>query len=358
MFYRSMTQWLGGIGIIVVFIAVFPQLGVAGRQLFNTEMPGPNEDRLTPRLRQTAVALLSVYLALTILCLLGYWLAGMPLYDAVAHALTTVSAGGFSTGSAELAGFGLPLAEVIAIIFMFLAGANFSLQYRALGGRPRELLRDAEFRAYLAVTVVAGGLLMLMLLPGTPLESIRLGLMQAISIISTTGFNSGVEWSAQAQLLLLALMFVGGSAGSAAGSVKVIRWLIVLRSTGKEVQRLLHPRAALPLRVGGRVISVEVLRSITAFFTLYMLVVGLSAIALILLGTDHVTSFSAAMASTSLVGFAFDAQGLPIDFATLPPLGRVVLMFDMYAGRLEIVTVAVLLVPDWWRRWRPGRLGR
>ncbi len=350
--YRSLSQWLGGIGIIIVFVAMFPQLGVAGRQLFQTEAPGPTESRLAPRLRQSAAALVSVYLVLTLLASLTFWLSGMPGFHALARALTTVSAGGFSTLPDAAGSFSLPVTESLAILFMFLAGANFSLQYRALSGRAKELIRDSEFRTYLFILLGAGMLLSLLLVTqGASLEGIRKALFQVASILSTTGATTaGLEqWGARSHGLLLVLMLVGGSAGSAAGSIKVIRWLVVLRSTGAEVKRLLHPRAALPLRVGRWQISPDVLRGMTAFFTLYFLVVGTGTVALLALGLPYVTSLGAALSATSLVGIAFNADGSLLDYAALPALAKVVLMFCMYAGRLEIVTVAVLFVPGWWR---------
>ncbi len=346
--YRSLTQWLGGIGIIIVFVAVFPQLGVAGRQLFVGEEPGPREDRLSPRLRFASGALLSIYVSLTVLAFLSYWLAGMGALQAAAYAFSTLAAGGFAAMPDSAGTFDLPIFEFIALVFMLLAGTNFTLQYRAWQGRFRESLRDVEFRTYLLVAAAGTGVLLL-LLAGS--GGVLKAAFQVVSVITTTGFTASgmTEWPQQAQLLLLALMFVGGCAGSAAGGIRIMRWLIVLRSTGKEVQRMLHPRAALPLKIGHRLITPEVLRSTAAFFTVYVLLVAVSAFALTLLGLEHVSSFSAALGSVGLVGFGFTADGQLLDFASLPGAAKAVLMFDMYAGRLEIVTLAVLLVPGFWR---------
>ena len=355
--YRSFSQWLGGIGIIIVFAAVFPQLGVAGRQMFMGEEPGPREDRLSPRLRFASAALLSIYASLTVLAFLSYWLAGLDPLAAASYAFSTLAAGGFAATPDAAGTFDLPVFEFIALLFMLLAGTNFTLQYRAWHGRFNELLRDVEFRTYLAVIIVASGLLLLLLRgSGTALDA----LFQVVSVITTTGYAaSGLEaWPQQAQLLLLALMFVGGSAGSAAGGIRIMRWLIVLRSSSKEVMRQLHPRAALPLKIGHRLITPEVLRSTTAFFTLYVLLIAVSAFALNLLGVDQVTSLSAALSSVGLNGFAFNGDGTLLDFATLPSAAKAILIFDMYAGRLEIVTLAVLLVPGFWRlprRRNPAR---
>lgn len=352
--WRALSQWLGGIGIIVVFAAVFPQLGVAGRQLFIGEEPGPREDRLAPRLRQAAAALLAVYVALTLLSLLSYWIAGLDLLHAAAYAAATLAAGGVSILPEAAGTFELPVFEFIGLLFMLLAGTNLTLQYRAWNGRVAELFRDAEFRSYLVV-IGLGSLLLFVLLRGS--GGVLSALFQVVSVITTTGFTTQgmTEWPQQAQLLLLALMFVGGCAGSAAGGIRIMRWLIVLRSTGKEVQRMLHPRAALPLRIGHRLITPEVLRSTAAFFTVYVLLVGVSAFALALLGLDHLAALSSALSSTGLVGFAFQADGQFVDFGLLPAAAKAVLLFDMYAGRLEIVTLAVLLVPGFWRLPRRRR---
>ena len=266
--YRSLSQWLGGIGIIVLFIAVFPQLAIAGRQLFFAEAPGPTEDQLTPRLRNTASAVLIVYVGLSVLCAFVYWFAGMSPYNAVAHTFTTLAASGFSPRPLSFQEFN-PAIQWTAVLFMSVAGVNFALQYQLFVGRPKDLLRDVEFRTYLSVLFVAALLLTFALRGDYGLaESIRHALFQAVSIMTTTGYASVdfIEWSQQAQMILLVLMFIGGSAGSAAGGVKVIRWLIVAHNMGREVRRSLHPRAVLPVRVGNRLIEEEVLRAVTAFF--------------------------------------------------------------------------------------------
>lgn len=345
--YRSLSQWLGGIGIIVVFAAVFPQLGVAGRQLFMGEEPGPREDRLAPRLRHAALALLAVYSALTALSLLSYWLAGMDLLHAASYAFATMSAGGFSTTAAATAPFDQNVFAFIGILFMLLAGTNLTLQYRAFSGRWSELTRDVEFRTYLLVIAV-GTLLLLLVLGGGSVTGV---LLQVVSVITTAGFtvNGVADWPQAAQLLLVTLMFVGGSAGSAAGGIRIMRWLIMLQSAGKEVQRLLHPRAALPLRIGHRLITGDVLRSTTTFFVLYVVIVLISAGGLVLLGLDPVAGLSAALSTVGLTGFGFTGDGQLLDFASLGAGAKAILIFDMYAGRLEIVTLAVLLVPGFWQ---------
>jgi len=350
--WRAFSQWVGGVGIIVLFIAVFPQLALAGRQLFFSETPGPTEERLTPRLRNTASAVLLVYLGLTLACTAAYVAAGLPFAEALEHALTTVAAGGFSSSPTSFEGFNNAALEWTAILFMTLAGVSFALQYRALMGRPRELTRDPELRAYLLIIAVAS-VLVAVALRGSyeGLLALRHGLFQVISILTTTGYASAdfALWPQQAQVLLIMLMFVGGSAGSAAGGIKVMRWLIIGQSTAQEVRRALHPRAVLPVRVGNRSISDEVLRAVAGFITLYVGLFAVSTAVLAWLEADFVTAFTAAIACLGNVGPGLEAVGPMLHFAELHPLSRALLTFNMYAGRLEIVVVFIVFNGDFWR---------
>jgi trk system potassium uptake protein TrkH len=312
--WRSLTQWFGGIGILLLFIAVFPQLAIAGRQLFFTEAPGPTEERLTPRLRNTAYAVLIVYAGLTTLCALAYLAAGMSLFDAVAHAFTTVSAAGFSPEARSFETFQAPLIEWVAIVFMLFAGANFALQYRAVTGRPRELMRDAEFRAYLVIVAIATATLTLFLWRGEAFwETLRTGLFQVLSILTTT--------------------------------------------TAREVRQALHPRAVLPVRVGDRVVPEEVIRAVAAFLTLFVGLFALSVVVLVAFGADFVTAFSASIAAVGNIGPGLASVGPMLNFAELHPVSRGVLIFDMYAGRLEVVTVFVIFTSNWWRLPRRATFG-
>lgn len=358
--WRSVSQWIGGVGIIVLFIAVFPQLAIAGRQLFFAEVPGPTEDRLTPRLRNTANAVLLVYIGLTVLCAIAYMLAGMSVYDGISHAFTTLASGGFSPNGASLEGYG-PAMQWVAIVFMVFAGANFALQYQFVIGRSLSLLRDAEFRAYVGIIVTAT-IILILALAGlyTGEERIRHALFQALTMITTTGYASAdfALWPIQAQVVLLLLMFIGGSAGSAAGGVKVIRWLIILKSTTREVHRSLHPRAVLPVRVGRQIIPDEVLRAVAAFITLYILLFTFTTAVLAWLGQDFTTALTASIAAIGNIGPGLADVGPMLNFADLHPISRALLIFGMYAGRLEIVTVFILLDPDLWRLPRGMFRGR
>ena len=349
--FRAFSQWVGGVGILVLFIAVFPQLAIAGRQIFHTEMPGPTEERLTPRLRNTAGIVLSVYLALSFVCGIAYVMAGMPVFDAVAHAFTTVAAAGFSPEARSFESYH-PAVDWVAIVFMTLAAVNFALLWRAFVGRPRELLRDPELRAYVAIVLVVGTLVTVQIAPlYLPADAVRHGFFQVVSIVTTTGYAS-VDfdaWPDAARALLVALMVIGGSAGSAAGGVKVARWLIMAQHTAREVRRALHPRAVLPLRVGDRRVGEEVVRAVAAFIALYTMLLGVSAMTLAWLGEDLTTAFTAAAATIGNVGPGLGLVGPMASFADIHPVGRGLLIFNMYAGRLELVTVFVLATPGWWR---------
>ena len=358
--WRALSQWFGGVGIIVLFIAVLPQLAIAGRQLFFTEAPGPTEEKLTPRLRNTSNAVLMVYVGLTVLCVLAYALAGMSFYDALAHAFTTLAAGGFSPQPLSFQGFMSPTLEWISIVFMTFAGANFALLYRAAAGRPRTLWRDAEFKAYLGIATVAALAIALGLYGSyNPADALRHGFFQSLSILTTTGYASAdfAVWSRGPQVVLLVLMFIGGSAGSAGGGIKVVRWLMLVQNTVREVRRTLHPRAVLPVRVGNRVVPEEVLRAVSAFITLYIGLFALTTVVLTVLGADFVTAFTASIACIGNIGPGLAAVGPMASFADLHPVSRGMLVFAMYAGRLEVVTVFVVFDPQWWRLPREWHLG-
>lgn len=350
--WRALSQWVGGVGILVLFLAVFPQLAIAGRQMFHAEMPGPNQERLTPRLRQTALAVVALYAALTVACAAAYVVAGMAPFEAIAHALGTLAAGGFSPNAESFAKYGAPTLQWIAVVFMTLSGTSFFLVYRAVAGHPRDLFRDAEFRVYLGILLAAGALLALLLVGeyGTA-DAIRHGLFQAVSMVTSTGFASTDfrEWSTPAQAVLLALMFVGGCGGSASGGVKVVRWLLIAKNTAREVRHAIHPRAVLPVRVGSRIVPEDAIRAVAAFLTLYVGLFAFTTLALVFLGADFTSAFSAAIASLGNTGPGLGPYAPLGQLETLPAAGKVLLLFAMYAGRLEVVTVFVVFTPGWWR---------
>jgi trk system potassium uptake protein TrkH len=349
--WRAMAQWIGGIGILVLFVAVFPQLAIAGRQMFFAEAPGPSEERLSPRLRHTAAAVLAVYSGLTALCIAMYLVFGMSPTDAVAHALATVSAGGFSTHAEGFAFYSSAALEWTAVAFMFLAGVSLTLLYRTLMGRPLLPFKDAEFRAYSLILIVASTVLAVQLSDSYGLDGVRHAAFQAVSIMTSTGLASAdfATWAQPALAVLLVLMLIGGSAGSASGGVKVVRWLIILKNTVREVRRTLHPRAVLPVRVGTSIVSEDVLRSVAAFITLYVGLFAVSTLLLVIFGSDFEVALTASISCIGNVGPGFGPIGPMGSFADLHPMSLGILTFVMYAGRLEVVTVFVVCMPEWWR---------
>jgi trk system potassium uptake protein len=357
-FWRAMTQWLGGMGVIALFVAVLPRLSIGGRQLFFAEAPGPTDEKLTPQIRKTAAALWSVYAGLTAAQVLALSMAGMSLYDSVCHAFTTLSAGGFSPNPLSIAGYANPAVEWIIILFMFVAGANFALHYRALRGEPMVLPRDEEFRAYAGIVLTAALLIVVLLQAGDAglIERVRVALFQALSILTTTGYAS-VDfelWNDQARMVLLVLMFIGGCAGSAAGGPKVVRQLLIARYTLLELRRTLHPRGVLPVKLGGRVVPDDVMRTVLVFFLFYLLIFAITSVIVVSLGTDLVTGMTAAIACLGNIGPGLGAVGPMASFADLHPVSKVTLTLAMWVGRLEVVTVLALLRPEVWRimRWR------
>jgi trk system potassium uptake protein TrkH len=357
--WRAVTHWLGGMGVIALFVAVLPRLAIGGRELFFAEASGPTDEKLTPQIRQTALALWRLYAGFTAAQTLALWAAGMSLYDSVCHAMATLAAGGFSPHPASIAGYASPLVEWIICLFMFIAGANFALQFRAVvRGHGRALVHDEEFRAYVGVVLAAtAALVVLLSAAGRPIaDTVRPALFQTLSILTTTGFASEDFnlWDEQAKVVLLALMFIGGCAGSAGGGPKVVRHVLMARFTLRELRRTLHPRAVLPVKLGGRVVPDDTMREVVVFMLFYILTFAVGAGVVIVLGADFVTGISAAAATIGNVGPGFSAIGPMGNFADLHPISKVVLTLEMWIGRLEVLTVLVLFRAEAWRsaRWR------
>lgn len=356
-FWRALTQWLGGLGVIALFIAILPRLAIGGRELFFAEAAGPSDEKLTPQLRQTALALWRVYAALTAAETLALLMAGMSLYDAVCHSLTTLAAGGFSPHPLSIAGYDSPAIEWIVTVFMFVAGANFALQYRAVRGSSAALVQDEEFRAYAGIVLVGTAALAVFLLQdGAALrDALRQGAFQVISIVTTTGYASAdfQLWSDQAKMVLLLLMFVGGCAGSAAGGPKVVRHVLMARLTIRELRRTLHPRAVLPVKLGGRVVPEPVVRDIQVFMLLYLVTFAVGAALVVMLGADFLTGITASIACLGNIGPGFERVGPMASFAELHPISKIVLTLQMWIGRLEVLTVLVFFRFEIWRsaRW-------
>ncbi|MFP4623730.1 MAG: TrkH family potassium uptake protein [Gemmatimonadota bacterium] len=362
LFWRSLTQWIGGMGIIVLGIAILPYLGVGGMQLFRAEVPGPTPERLQPRIAHTAKLLWYVYAGMTAAQALLYLLGGLSLFEAVTHAFSTLSTGGFSPRTASIAAYDSAYVHYVTIVFMFLAGVNFALHYRAFGSRGRVYLRDAELRFFAivilgATAIVAGLVLGSGAYQELGLErAIRDALFQVTSIGTTTGFvtRDYELWPLAAQLVLLGLMFAGGMSGSTAGGVKTIRVHVLTRHAIAELKKSVHPRAVVATRVGDKTISEEVLLNVLAFLLLFGLLFATGALTLSLLGHDLPTSLGASAAAIGNIGPGLGEVGAVDHYGWMGPLSHLVLIFLMLVGRLEIFTILLLFHRDLWSgaRWR------
>ena len=356
LFWRDLSQWMGGMGIIVLAVAVLPFLGVGGMQLFRAEVPGPTPDRLKPRISQTAKVLWGVYIGLTGVQALLYLLGGMDLFDAVTHAFGTMPTGGFSTRTASIGAFESPYIQYVTIIFMYLAGVNFALHYRALRGKPRSLLADEEWRFYTGLLAVATTIVVVgNMLAGTfeTFEAtFRASLFQVVAIGTGTGFATSdyVTWPAVTQVVLFFLMFVGGMAGSTAGGMKTMRLWAALKQGMVELRKHLHPRAVIVTRVGGKVVHEGVILNILAFMLLFVGSFIAGALLLTILGVDLVTAAGASAAAIANIGPGLAQVGPIENYGWIPAPGKVILSALMLLGRLEIYTVLVLFHPEFWRR--------
>ena len=353
LFWRSMTQWLGGMGIVLLGVAVLPFLGVGGMQLFRAETPGPTTERLTPRIRHTATTLWYVYAGLTALQALLYVAGGMSLFDAVNHAFTTLSTGGFSTRDASLAGFDSRYLQYVTIVFMYFAAVNFTLHYRLLRGRPT-YASDPEWRFFTAALLVAAAIVILVTLGnGLGIErTFREGLFQVVSIATTTGFT-GVDyegWAPAGQMTLLLLMMMGGMAGSTAGGMKAMRVRLLMRHGFAELKRSLHPRAVILARLGRKTIDDRTFLRILAFGLFFIGLFAAGVFALSLLGHDLVTAIGASAASIGNVGPGLGGVGPVDNYAWIGAPSQLVLVFLMLVGRLELFTILLLFHADLWRR--------
>ncbi|AKB54244.1 MULTISPECIES: TrkH family potassium uptake protein [Methanosarcina] len=355
LFWRGMIQWLGGMGIIVLFIAILPKLGVAGRQLFRAEAPGPTEDKLKPRIKETARILWVVYFAISLLQVIALLLAGVSLYDAINHTFTTMSCGGFSNYALSVEAFHSPLIEFIITFFMFIAGANFALHYRAIYIDKKFLLKDDEFRFYTVLVLSATALLAILLWRdmGTGIfNSFRFAIFQIVSIITTTGFAT-VDfnlWPDSAKMVLITVMFIGGCAGSTGGGMKVVRILILLRYSRAELFKAIHPKAIKAVKFNNKNVPDEIVNSIVSFVVIYLLIFLSSTLILSVLGMDIITSFTASIATLGNIGPGLNVIGPMGSFDPIPALGKLVLIANMWIGRLEVYTVILLFTPEFWSK--------
>lgn len=354
--WRSQTQWMGGMGIIVLSVAILPLLGIGGMQLLSAEIPGLAPDRLRPRVRQTATLLWGVYALLTGAEALLLWAGEMTLFEAVNHAFTTMATGGFSTENGSIGAFETPWTQYVIAFFIGMAGINFTLHYSVLAGRWGALRRNRELRVYLWLVAIATVVLTaLVWIPGT-IESLeaafRAGLFQAVSIMTTTGYAAAdyEAWLPPAQTLIFLLMLVGGCTGSTAGSVKVLRHVLVTKEARLSLRRLLHPRGVFVYKLDGKTVSEDVLGSVSGFLLLYLGFLGGGTLLLNVLGLDVATAAGAAAATIGNVGPGFGIVGPAETYAPLPGPALWVLSCLMLLGRLELFTVLVLFTRGYWRR--------
>jgi len=367
LFWRSMTHWIGGMGIIVLAIAILPLLGIGGMQLFAAEAPGPSADKLHPRITDTAKRLWLIYFGYTVLETIFLKIAGMTFFDAINHAMSTLSTGGFSTKNASMAYWNdKPAIQYIVMLFMFLAGTNFVLSYFAFKGKLKRVWEDEEFKLYTTFVFGFATITSIIIIwqadvsissinhPmvfGEYESAIRHGLFQVLTVMTTTGFVTAdyTLWAPSVTVIFFGLMFLGGSAGSTAGGIKIVRHLLIIRNGLLEFKRTLHPNAILPVRYNGRAVPKEIIYNVLAFFILYLLSWIIGACGLGFMGLDFETALGTAASALGNVGPAFGNLGPVNNYDSLPLLGKWWCSFLMLIGRLELFTVLILFTPFFWR---------
>lgn len=355
LFWRSFTHWVGGMGVLVLTLAILPSVGAGTLQIMKAESPGPSPGKLVPRVKETAKILYGIYLVITVLEIVLLMMAGMSLYDAFIHAFGTVGTGGFSNKNLSVGAYNNILVEVIISIFMFICGANFTLYYQALKGNIKGIFKDEEFRLYAGIVIVSI-LLITFNLTGSIFnsfgESLRHASFQVNSVITTTGyatvdFNT---WPVFSKIILFVLMFIGGCAGSTGGAIKNIRILILFKTMKRELLKIIHPRAVYSIKIGGKTINEKTLSEILTFFFMYIFVFITAVIIVALDGKDIVTTLSSVAATLGNIGPGFELVGPAGNFSELSQLSKMVLSFCMLIGRLEIYPILLLLVPSFWKK--------
>ena len=354
LFWRSFLQWIGGMGIIVFTIAILPLLGVGGVQLFKAEVPGPVADKIRPRVKETAKILWMVYVGFTFLQFLLLGFAGMPWFDSICHAFTTMPTGGFSTQNASIAAYSNPLIHYIIIFFMFIAGVNFTLHFRAITGNFKSYFKDYEFKVYFFILFFATTFIFFNISyseSDLSHNTFQISLFQSLALMTGTGYaNANYElWPFFSQLLLFFMMFFGAMGGSTSGGMKIARVILLIKYAASETRRMLHSRAIIPIRIGDRTISDDVIRNTLGFFLIYLSFFMITALVLTALNFDFLSSLSAAASAIGNVGPAFGAFGPTDNYALLHPIGKWMMTFCMLLGRLEIFTIMVLFSRTFWR---------
>ena len=354
LFWRSLTQWIGGMGIIVLTVAILPILGIGGMQLFVAEAPGISPDKLQPRIKETAKRLWFIYLGITLAEFVLLFLGGMDLYDAVNHALTTVSTGGFSTKNASIAFYESPFIHYVIIFFMFLGGTNFTITYFALHGQFNKVFNNEEFKFYLGTCLVAA-ICVAAVLFGLGIEdaepALRAALFQVVSIVTTTGFitDDYTGWTSFVTVLFFILMFIGASAGSTAGGVKIVRHIILIKNSILELKRQLHPNAVIPVRFNGKALSRDITFNILAFIMIYIFIFAAGSIVMSILGLDFDTAMGSVATCLGNIGPGIGHVGPVDNFSAVPDEGKWILAFLMLLGRLELFTVLMLFTPYFYK---------
>ena len=356
LFYRQLLQWLGGMGIIVLAVAIMPMLGVGGMQLYRAETPGPLKDtKLTPRITETAKALWYIYLTLTIVCAISYWLAGMSGFDAIGHSFSTIAIGGFSTHDKSIGFYDSTSIEMIAVVFMLLAGMNFALHFVAWRSKSLSAyFKDSELKTYLMVLMILTAITASYLYYTDTFilvdDALYAGLFQAVSIGTTTGFTTAdyFDWPGFLPVMLLFASFVGGCAGSTGGGMKVIRFLLLLKQGHRETMRLIRPNAQIPVKVGGKPMPDRVISAVWGFFAAYVGSFVILMLFLMATGLDQITAFSAVAACMNNLGPGL--EGVGANYIHLNDPAKWALSFAMMLGRLEIFTLLILFTGAFWRR--------
>lgn len=354
LFWRSLTQWIGGMGIIVLTVAILPILGIGGMQLFVAEAPGISPDKLQPRIKETAKRLWLIYIGLTFTETILLWIGGMTFYDAINHGLTTMATGGFSTKNASIAYFTSPFIQYVIIIFMFLAGTNFTMTYFALHKNFKKVLNNEEFRTYAGFCLVASiivGIVVFNVGNESFEKSLRDGLFQVVSVVTTTGYISAdyTSWAPFITVLFFFMMFFGASAGSTAGGVKIVRHLILIRNSVLEIKRQLHPNAVIPVRLNGKAVSREITYNILAFIMIYIFIFAFGSMLMGIFGADFDTAIGSVATCLGNIGPGIGEVGPVDNFAGISVPGKWLLSFLMLLGRLELFTVLMLFTPYFWK---------
>lgn len=356
LFWRSLAHWLGGMGIIVLSLAILPLLGIGGMQLFQAESPGPTTDKLTPRVQETAKLLWGVYVAFTGIEFLLLWVhPSMDWFDALNHAFATLATGGFSTKDASIGAFDSAYIDAVITVFMFLAGINFAMHFRLLRGDTESFFNNRETRFYTLITGIS-----IIAITGSLWifdahsigEALQYGAFQAVAIITTTGFGTADYelWYSFGAFFLFLLFFTGGCAGSTGGGVKMIRWMIIIRNSFREIKQIVHPKAVLPIRIGDKTVDANIQRTVLSFFVLYLMVFGIGALIMATMGYGLESSIGASIACLGNIGPGWGEFGPTDNYAQIPIIGKWVLIIMMMIGRLEIFTVLLLFTPTFWKQ--------